>query len=148
MADFTTVLEKSKPGYAFQTLAEQRVYNVGVGDEGMSGAKAVGTHNLIDIAENEAVVGGRIIIEEAFTSAGAATVAVQINSETVIAAQGKAALVAGEVMEFDLTTALIGIYAKGAAITLDWVVAVAALTAGRAIIILDVVNVDQILNRG
>ena len=148
MADLTTVLEKSKPGYAFQTIVEQRVYNVGVGDEGMSGAKAVGTHNLADIAVGEAVVGGRVIFLEDVTSTGAATIKFQSNSEDLTAALAIAGMAAGEVVEFDLVSAGLGIYADTTAITLDMVVGTEVLSAGRFLIILDVVDVLAATTRG
>jgi hypothetical protein len=100
----------------------------------------VATHQVRDIAKGNAVVQGYLVVEEDFTSAGLATIQVQLGGDNLTGAVGKANLVAGDVVPFVLnngtTTQSGATYAKAAADTLDIVVGTAALTAGKAKIFL------------
>jgi hypothetical protein len=148
MPDFTSILAKAKPGFVYQNIKEGQIYVVGVNDSGMSGAKAVGTHELADLEKGNAIVGGRIVILEDMDSADStATLKVQVNGEDLMPATVVTSLVKGEVFAFDLTGG-VGSYAGAAALTVDMVVAVQALTTGKYLLILDIVHADNVLNRG
>lgn len=145
--DATTILQKAKAGYVFQNIKEARVFNIGFADAGLAGIKAIGTHDMVDLSKGEAVVGGRLIMLEPVTSAGAATMKIQVDAEDLTSALAIADMVAGEVVDFDLTAGK-GSYAAAADVTVDMVIAVAAITAGRFIMQLDVIDVNSLITRG
>lgn len=145
--DATDVLVRSKVGYVSQNIKEGLFFNVGVADSGMTGIKAVGTHNLVDLLKGKALVGGRIIFLESMTSTGLAAMRIQVNGADVTATLELASMAAGEVVDFNLTSGK-SVYAVAADMTLDMVVEVAALTAGRFVIQLDVIDIVAATTRG
>ena len=146
--DATTILAKSKPGYVFQNTKEGQIFNVGVNDAGMTGIKAIGTHELITVPKGKALVGGSIIMLDTPTSAGStATIKIQIDGEDLTPATVVTSLAKGEVISFDLDAG-VGAYAEAADVTIDVVVAVQVLTAGRFILQLDLVDVLGATTRG
>lgn len=146
--DVTKIIAKSKPGYVFQNVKEGQIYNIGVDDAGLSGIKAIGTHELVTIPKGKALVGGNIIVLTGVKSAtDAATIKIQINGEDITTAATVDQFPVGAVVSLDLT-GIVSAYAASADITVDLVVAVEALTAGRFIAELDVMDIDSMTTRG
>ncbi len=151
-ANVSTIVKERPLNKDFQMGMKQRCYVLDVTDSGYTGIAAADTHNLIPIPEGEALVGGVMIVETSFTSAGAATVTLQVASDALSGDIPKANLAAGDVVRLNFAvsaaTETKATYAKSAADTLDWVVGTAALTAGKAIFLLDFVDAETLLDQG
>ena len=110
------------------------------------GASATGTHNVLDVAVGECLLGGYFFVETAVTSSGSATVQFGINSDTLSGAIPKANLALGDCGVFgfhttDDTTTHSG-FAYTTAKTLDVIVGTAAITAGNLLIVAYVIDAD------
>lgn len=164
----TVIDTKIKAPFNFTTLIEAAVHVFDVTVAALVALKTVATHNLIEIPAGKALVGCRVLIQTAFTSDGSATVQFKIGSEVLTAAIPVASLVEGAVINLNFNTwsgagtvatstcALTSAapsggtvsYIKTTADTLDMAVAVAALTAGKFILIPEFIDASAILNRG
>lgn len=147
MADLTAILEKSKPGYVFQNIEEGQIFNIGVDDVGMTGIKAIATHNLADLPAGKALVGGKLIFLESVTSADAATIQIKVGAIVLTPVLAIADMAAGKIISFDLDAGL-ALYSATVADTVDAVVAAFVLTGGRWIMKLDIIDIPSITERG
>lgn len=164
----TLVETKVKAPFNFTTLIEMAVHVFDVTVAALVGLKTVATHNLITIPVGKALVGATVIVQEACTSDGSATVQFKIGSETLTAAIPVASLGVGAVIKLEFNTysgtgtvadtaatiTAIDVsggttsYIAATADTLDMAVGTAALTAGKFVLIPEFIDVSAILNRG
>lgn len=149
MADITTTIKEVRTPKVFQDPSEVRTYQWDPANDGTGGT---GTHNIIPIPEGYALLSADVVITEAFTSAGSATVKFLTGENDFTGAVPKAALTVGEVFPLlsvlDATaTAGVGHYVDGTVVTaetLDVTVGTAALTAGKAIIVARLMNISNL----
>jgi hypothetical protein len=124
-------------------------YDIDLANADYAGVKTVATHNLAPIPEGFALVKAFVVVEDAITSDGNATLTFSVGSDALSGAVAKAGLAAGDVVELSVSdadgTAGKATYAKSAADTLDVAVGVAALTAGRFILVMELLDVETIL---
>lgn len=109
------------------------------------GVSSATTHDLFTIPDGYALVGGAVIVKT--TLADTTSIKFQVNGTDLTGAVGVANLAAGDVISLeygmqDTTDGTAG-YANGSDITFDMVV-VGAITAGKFLVILDLVHVDAI----
>jgi len=144
-ATIITASLKPKPiDRSLESLAYDTAYVIDSQNPTFVGIETVATHDLVTIPKGDAFLSGKVIVTKAFTSGGSATLRFQINGANLIGVIPKADLTVGEV--FDLTLndldATVGLtaYADSADITLDWVVATAAFTAGEITLVVSVLQ--------
>lgn len=103
------------------------------------------THNLFSVPDGYALVGGAIIIKTTFT--GTTSIQFTVDGDPVSGAVPVANLVAGDVISLEFGsvagTTTAGGYANGADIQFSMVVT-GAITAGKMLVVLDLVHVDAI----
>lgn len=139
MADVTNK-KLQIPGVNSNTnYIQERAYEVNFTNN--ADISATGTHSLARIAKGEVVTGVKVIVAEAITSGGAATVQVKINGTAInTSAWALSGLSKGTVYSLN---------ANGLAITddilLQATVGTAAITAGKLIIIVETIPVDMFL---
>jgi len=113
------------------------------------GWTAATTHEIIDIPQGWACIGGYFVVTTTFT--GLTSLQFAIGGNTMSGAIAAANLVAGDVGEFNVgsvtgTTTVTDAYADGADDTLDGII-VGTLTAGKMIIIPKLVRIDSALDQ-
>ena len=144
-----TAYETEKKGAGLQhNMTEQRAHLIDTAKTDLLGTRAVGTHNLITIPKGKMLAGGKMVILTAATSAGAATVQIKVGSVALTAATAKADLTANKVIPLVVPAAGGDVYAAAADLTIDMVVAVAALTAFKILIFPEFIDIKSTMTRG
>jgi hypothetical protein len=151
MADTNIVnkIKKTPTRFEFQQPVRYETYEINVIDADYSGIETVGTHNLVTVSAGQALVGASLMVEDAVTSGGSATVKFNCGDD-LTGAIPVANLAAGDVVNFTFgaTTGTVATYAKTADKTLNMTVATAALTAGKFVLVLGFIDVKAILENG
>lgn len=151
MADISaTKLPLKRLPYQLQGLVETRIYDI---SPVVDGVYTQAAHTIASIPKGYMLVGGRILYLTEFTSAGdAATCVYACNGTDLTGTITEAGELANTSIEFPLnaTTATAGgvFYAKSAAITVTMTVATADITAGRFLLMLELVNAAALTDNG
>lgn len=144
-----TVYDTEKKGAGLQhNLKEQRAHLIATAKADLLGTRAVGTHNLIKIPKGKMLVGGKMVVLTAATSAGAATIQIKVGTVALTSAIAKADVTANKVIPLVVPAAGGDVYAADADMTIDLVVAVAALTALKVLIIPEFIDINSTMTRG
>lgn len=139
------------PGrFEYQQPIRYETYVIDVMDEDYANLETIGTHNLITVPQNQALVCGYMAVEEDITSDGSATVKFTCGGDDISGAIPKANLVAGDTFAFNFggTTTSVASYAKAADKSIDMVIATADLTAGKVVLVFGFIDINAILNNG
>jgi len=143
----TDILKTFPAANNFQNPIRYEIIDLDFGDSANSDMLAAGTHNIFDIAAGEAVVQGWGAVYTSLTSTSTDTIQFKVGAGTLTAQLGADDLDAGFVFQFNAndledTVGQAALYAKSAADTLDLVVNDHALTAGRIILVVGVLDVN------
>jgi len=149
MADISSTIKQDITGHEFQSPYQTRVYEWDPVNDGTSGT---GTHNIAAIPEGFAFLQGAVVVTEAFTSAGSATVKFLTGEADFTGAVPKADLTIGEVFKLEQNLAINATegapyYVDGTTVTaetIDVTVGTAALTAGKAKLVIDLIDISRI----
>lgn len=144
MADISTITKAKPSAYdSFVRLGKEYQYIFDFTDEMLADIRAVGTHNLIKVPKNKALIGFKIIVLADVTSAGAVTLQVKHGVANITSAIAKASLVKGVV--FNYPSQSIVTWNETADTTIDVIIGTAALTGGKVLLIPDLIDISEIV---
>jgi len=152
MADMTSILTMvSSDGIELPNIYRYRCIDLNFGATANASMLATGTHNVMTLNRGEAITGGHYFVYTACTStSNDGTIQFKVGSDALGAAMTAdgTELAAGDVITLGTNdyedAAGVAMYAKTAADTLDMVIATHAFTAGRILLAVQIVNIQDL----
>jgi hypothetical protein len=128
----------------FHTPIKWSQIDLNFGDASLAAMKATGTHNVLTVPEGYAIVAGYAVVQTTFTFSSAGTIKFAMVND-LTGTRAAAELAAGDVfalLQNDLEdTTSAGCYAVSDDDTLDLIVGTDAVTAGRLILYVGMIDV-------
>jgi hypothetical protein len=159
MSDISAVIKENRVVHEFQNPILTKVYEwdpmTAIVIAGVSTTtEAVATHNIIAVPVGFAFLDAHVVVTEAFTSGGSATVQFKTGEANFTGAVPKADLTVGEVFHLNQNlaiTAVVGApyFVDGTTVTaetIDVAIGTADLTAGKAKFIVRFVDINNLQN--
>lgn len=144
MANLTDTLTTSPGDHSLQGPSFARHYIIEPVADGVHEVDGGSPHQLFEVGASECLRSLQVVVLTTVTSGGSATVQFQAN-DTITGAVGKANLAAGDTMVFGTggitSTSTFGGYANGTAYDVELIVGTADLTAGKLLLIAELVNI-------